>query len=275
MTHSARLPRISVITPSFNQAPYLEATIRSVLGQDYPNLEYIIMDGGSTDGSLEIIRKYADRLAYWVSEPDEGQADAINRGFARATGDILAWLNSDDTYEPGALHAVAEAFREHPGADLVYGEGWYMDITGQRLRPCKFVRHAFPRLYLANKDPILQQAAFWRRALWKRVGPLDTGLNWVFDWDWFIRAHQLGRFHYLPRFLANYRVHPAAKTRQNDIRRRIEQRNITLRYGGWWHPNAIVQQTRIWEAGVPRLLRAPLRLLRRAAEGAFYGRYTT
>ena len=269
------LPIISIITPSYNQASYLEATISSVLEQDYPHIEYLILDGGSTDGSVNLIRKYGNRLAYWESAPDAGQADAINRGFARTTGDILAWLNSDDTYEPGALARVASAFQQYPEADLIYGEGWYMDAVGMRLRPCSFVRPNFPWVYMVNKDPILQQSAFWRRSLWERVGPLDTNLNWVFDWDWFLRAHGVGKFQYIPHFLANYRVHPAAKTRSSAVQRRIEQRRLTCRYGRWWHPNALVQQTRIWSAQAPIFFRPIAKLLQRSAEAIFYARYTS
>jgi glycosyltransferase involved in cell wall biosynthesis len=279
-------PLVTIVTPSYNQAQFLEQTILSVLEQDYPRIEYMILDGGSTDGSVEIIRTYADHLAYWRSEPDAGQADAINRGFSRATGDILAWLNSDDTYEPGALRAVAEAFQESPTARLVYGEGWYIDEAGNRIRPCSFVRHTFTSEYMANKDPILQQGAFLTRELWRDVGPLSTSLNWVFDWDWFLRAHQLTPFHYLPRFLGNYRVHSAAKTRTEDIRRRREHAWITRTYGRWWHPNYLVQRARILAAATktgtgdwPWCLARPVCTVASVpasiAERVFYGMYTT
>lgn len=282
----AELPRISIVTPSYNQARFLEATMRSVLDQGYPDLEYLVMDGGSTDGSVEIIETYQDRLTYWVSEPDQGQADAINRGFTRATGDILAWLNSDDTYEPGTLLAVAEAFARDPGARLVYGEGWYIDEMGNRVRPCRFVREAFRTRHLVNRDPILQQAAFWTRDLWTQVGPLSETLNWVFDWDWFCRAHKLTHFCYLPRFLANYRVHGAAKTRSPDVRRREEQAWITRTYGAWWHPNYLVQRFRIvahraermtgrWPGWLGGPARGVAALPARLTEFLFYGMYTT
>ena len=280
------LPRVSIVTPSFNQAQYLEETMLSVLNQAYPNLEYMVLDGGSTDESVKIIRKYEGRLAYWVSERDNGQADAINRGFGRASGQILAWLNSDDTYEPGAIQAVVDVFQKHPEARLVYGEGWYIDSAGERIRPCSFVRRSYPANYLYNRDPILQQAAFWTRDLWQEVGPLDESLNWVFDWDWFIRAHQRTKFHYLPHFLANYRVHPLAKTRTQDVKRRLEQAWITRTYGAWWHPNYLVQRARILAhrseevtTGWPGWLASPIRALasvpRRVAESLFYRMYTT
>lgn len=280
------LPRISIVTPSYNQASYLEETILSVIGQGYPNLEYIVMDGGSSDGSVDIIRRYEEHLAYWVSKRDGGQCDALNRGLARATGDILAWLNSDDTYEPGALSTVAEIFWGNPATRLAHGEGWYMDDAGVRLRPCKFVRGEFRSSYIANRDPILQQSAFWTRELWEEVGPLNETLHWVFDWDWFIRAHQRSEFHYIPCFLANYRVHPQAKTRSKDIRRRMEQAWITRTYGSWWHPNFLVQKARIQAHRAaaltgrwPRWLGSPVRALAsvpvRVAERAFYGMYTT
>ncbi len=271
------LPRITIVTPSFNQAAYLEAAICSVLEQDYPNLEYIICDGGSTDGSVDIIRRYASHLAHWTSAPDGGPAAAINSGFALASGDLLGWLNADDLYLPGALHAAAEAFAAHPEADLVYGEGWYIDEAGERIEPCRFVRRRFIRRYLVNRDPILQPAAFWRRNLWQQVGPLDTTLRWVFDWEWFIRAYTVGTFHYIPRDLAYYRVQPQALTRTGGLARQLEHGRITRRYGAWWHPNHVVQQTRRWDAvgrrltggrgsAAAALVRLPFSLPRTAAE---------
>lgn len=284
MTQSA--PLVSIITPSFQQAEFLEATIQSVLKQNYPNLEYIIMDGGSTDGSVEIIQRYADRLAYWISEPDRGQVDAINRGFKRSTGSILAWLNSDDTYEPNAINTIVKAFADAPEARLVYGEGWYIHSEGYRIRPCRFVRETFTSTYMVNKDPILQQAAFWKRDLWEDVGQLNEGLNWVFDWEWFIRARQKTEFHYIPQFLANYRVHAQAKTRSNDVHRRVEQAFITKTYGKWWHPNHLVQETRIidhrvaqatqtWPKPMAWLLQKPSQINRWLLEQLFRGTYTT
>jgi glycosyltransferase involved in cell wall biosynthesis len=278
------LPRISVVTPSYNQGAYLEAAIRSVLLQEYPNLEYIIIDGGSTDDSLAIIERYAPWLAGWSSARDDGPAQAINRGLSQATGDVLAWLNSDDLFAPGALWAAAEAFAARPDANLVYGEGWYIDEAGDPIEPCRFVRRSFNRRYLVNRDPILQPAAFWRRSLWEAAGPLDESLRWVFDWEWFIRAHARGRFHYLPRDLAYYRVQPEALTRTGGLPRQLEHGRVTRRYGAWWHPNHVVQQTRRLDVaarratdGLPRWLAAPLRapaaLPRLLAEGLLRGMY--
>ncbi len=140
------LPRVSIVTPSFNQAAFLEETIQSVLSQDYPNLEYIIIDGGSTDGSVEIIEKYADRLAYWVSEKDAGQADGINKGLVRATGEVVAWLNSDDTYLggaietflPGSIRSAVAALQANPDCGLVYGDVLAVDAAGQKLNLARY-----------------------------------------------------------------------------------------------------------------------------------------
>ena len=275
-------PRITVVTPSFNQGRFLEATIRSVLQQEYPNLEYIIMDGGSTDGTLDVIRRYEPWLSGWSSAPDDGPAQAINRGLAQATGDILCWLNADDLYLPGALWAAAEAFTRRPEAALVYGEGWYIDEAGERIEPCRFVRRRFDRRYLVNRDPILQPAAFWRRELWRATGPLDEALRWVFDWEWFIRAHAQGEFVYLPRDLALYRIQPAALTRTGGLPRQLEHGRVTRRYGAWWHPNHLVQQMRRLDAAgrkataaLPRplaaALSAPFALPRLVAEGLLRG----
>lgn len=278
------LPRITVVTPSLNQGRYIENAIRSVLEQGYPNLEYIIRDAGSTDESIEVIERYRRQISHVIIEPDDGPADAINKAFAIATGDILAWLNADDLYLPGTLRAIADAFIAEPQADLIYGEGWYIDEVGERIEPCRFVRRKFERRYLVNKDPILQPAAFWRRSLWVRVGGLDTSLRWVFDWEWFIRAHEVGQFRYLPRNLACYRVQPKALTRTGGLSRQLEHGRITRRYGAWWYPNHIVQQTRRLDAFGQRLignrrqvpatlLSFPFSIPRLAAEWLLHGMY--
>ncbi|MEZ4519010.1 MAG: glycosyltransferase family 2 protein [Chloroflexota bacterium] len=277
-------PTITIVTPSYNQAAYLEETIRSVLLQQYPALEYIIMDGGSTDGSVDIIRHYANHLAYWQSEPDDGQADAINKAFARANGEIMGWLNSDDVYMPGTLSVIGRLFAGQPETQLAYGEGWYIDPAGNRLEPCRFVRRKITDTYLANMDPILQPAAFWRRSLWDATGPLNSSLHWVFDWEWFIRAHKQTNFHYIPKALAYYRVQPQAKTRTGGIERQLEHASVTRHYGAWWHPNNVVQQLRRFEHGTqvitaawPSWLAAPLRGLtagpRVIAERVLHGTY--
>lgn len=278
------IPRITVVTPSLNQGRYIEAAIRSVLDQNYPNLEYIVYDGGSTDETIDVLRRYEHRVSRVIIKPDDGAADALNKGFAIATGDILAWLNADDLYLPGTLHAIVEAFAANPQAGLIYGEGWYIDEAGVRIEPCRFVRRTFNRRYLVNKDTILQPAAFWQRSVWEQTGSLDTSLRWVFDWEWFIRAHERTTFHYLPRALACYRVQPQALTRTGGLARQLEHGRVTRRYGAWWHPNHMVQQTRRWDAVGRRLtgnrsslwatiIRLPFSLPRLAAEWLMHGMY--
>jgi glycosyltransferase involved in cell wall biosynthesis len=205
--------RISVVTPSFNQGRYLEAAIRSVLDQDYQNIEYLVMDGGSTDGSIDIIRRYESRLAHWVSRPDGGQSAAIASGFRRATGDILAWLNSDDVYLPGTLSLVARAFEHSPEADFVYGARRIIDEEGRFIRSYDppTVLHKF---YFAFGQWIPQECAFWRRSLYDRAGGLDTTLGFSLDFSLFIRMWAKGRFKKLDAELGALRDHPATKTQQ-------------------------------------------------------------
>jgi len=165
------LPRITIVTPSFNQAQFLERTIRSVLDQEYPDLEYLVMDGGSTDGSVEIIRRFAERLTYWTSGPDGGQAAAINAGWRMAHGEVLAWLNSDDVFLPGALSAVGHAFQEHPKAVLVYGQTQLVDPDGLLLGT---VGSAYrQRTLLYSHQLIPQPSSFFRRSAVEAVGLLD------------------------------------------------------------------------------------------------------
>ncbi len=224
-------PLVTVVTPSFNQAPYLEATIQSVLAQTYPQVEYIVMDGGSTDGSLAIIQKYADRLAFWASAPDRGQTDAINQGFARANGQILAWLNSDDTYLPNAV-AEAVAFLEaHPEVGLVYGDTNFIDASGQVIGRFNARQTSYARLRRGGVY-IPQQSAFWRADLWRQVGPLDPSFYFAMDYDLWVRLARVSEIYYHPRLWANFRLHGGAKTIAADERCWPEMLRVHRRDGG-------------------------------------------
>ncbi len=222
-------PRITVVTPSFNQAQFLEQTILSVLGQCYPNLEYFVMDGGSGDGSADIIRRYESRLAGWVSERDGGQASAINAGFAQASGDILCWLNSDDYFLPGTLHRIAAHFAgrvKEPG--LVYGGCLCFQEGG------RWAKVARPRAHdsatLAVLDYLVQPSTFWTRALWEKTGTLDATLSFTFDWEWFIRAAQHAPFDLSGEIFSAYRHHEAHKTGSGGTKRREEIVSIAQRH---------------------------------------------
>ena len=224
---------VSIITPSFNQARYLEETIRSVLDQDHPQLEYIIVDGGSTDGSLEIIKKYADRLAWWVSEKDQGQTDAINKGFARAKGEILAWLNSDDTYNPGAISAALAFLQAHPRAGLVYGDTNFIDENGKILGAFPAAQTDYKRLRRGFVH-IPQQAAFFRADIWKQVGPLDPSFYFAMDYDLWVRIASHAPIFYTPQVWANFRLHSEGKTVVADQRCWPEMLRVHYRDGGSW-----------------------------------------
>lgn len=204
-------PRITIVTPSFNQAAYLERTILSVLDQGYPNLEYIIVDGGSTDGSVDIIRRYADRLAWWVSEPDRGQTDALNKGLRRATGEWVAWQNSDDIYYPGAFHDLAAAAAKHPQAGLIIGDMLLIDGHDHRLRDIRYVKPSYKAL-LAEGMLLANQAAFWRRSLQARIGLLDESYHCSFDYEWFLRLAQHAEGIHVDRFWGALRLHGETKT---------------------------------------------------------------
>jgi len=205
------LPLVSIVTPSFNQAPYLEATIQSVLGQGYPRLEYIIVDGGSTDRSLEIIRRYAGRLAHWSSEPDSGQTEAINKGFARAKGEILAWLNSDDLYHPEAVREAVEFLERHPEIGLVYGDADFVSDAGEVVGRFPARQTSLARLRRGYVH-IPQQASFFRASLWRLVGPLDPTFYFAMDYDLWVRIAALSPLAYHRRPWAGFRLHRDAKT---------------------------------------------------------------
>jgi len=203
---------VSVITPSFNQAAYLEQTMLSVLEQDYPQIEYVVVDGGSSDGSLEIIKRHADRLAWWVSEPDEGQTDAINKGFAQATGEIMAYLNSDDLYQPGAVSQAVEYLAAHPEVGMVYGDADFIDSNGKVTGRFHAAQTDYKRLRRGYVH-IPQQAAFFRADLWKQVGPLDPSFQFAMDYDLWVRISALSPIRYVRRPWAAFRLHDQAKTR--------------------------------------------------------------
>lgn len=225
------LPVVSIVTPSYNQAKYLEATIQSVLAQDYPQIEYFVIDGGSDDGSLEIIQRYADRLAGWASEPDQGQTDAINKGFARASGQIMAWLNSDDTYEPGAVTAAAEFLRTHPEVGLVYGDANFIDAAGKVIGKFNAQQTSLKRLQRGGVY-IPQQAAFWRAELWHQVAPLDPSFYFAMDYDLWVRLARVTEIRYTPQLWANFRLHGDAKTIAADERCWPEMLRVHRREGG-------------------------------------------
>ena len=228
---SNALPLVSIVTQSFNQARFLEATLRSVLEQDYARIEYIVIDGGSTDGSQAILRKHAGRLADWVSEPDRGQTDAINKGFARAHGDILAWLNSDDTYEPHAVREAVESFRQFPEAGLIYGDANYINEAGRVTGRFAAAQTDYDRLR-SGTIHIPQQAAFFRADLWRAVGPLDPSFYFAMDYDLWVRLARRAPVKYIPRVWANFRLHAAGKTLVADERCWPEMLRVHYRDGG-------------------------------------------
>ena len=227
------LPLVSIVTPSYDQSRYLENTIQSVLNQDYPNIEYILVDGGSTDGSLEIIRQYSDRLAWWVSEKDRGQTDAINKGFAQAKGDILAWLNSDDTYEPHAISEAVGFLHDSPKVGLVYGDANFIDENGHVIGRFPAAQTSYKRLRRGYVH-IPQQASFWRADLWRKVGPLDPSFYFAMDYDLWVRLAALAPVQYIPRPWANFRLHSQGKTITADDRCWPEMLKVHYRDGGSW-----------------------------------------
>jgi len=209
---TTRFPRISVITPSFNQAAFLERTILSVLEQHYPNLEYIVIDGGSTDGSVDVIRKYEKFLAYWISEPDRGQAHAINKGLKQATGEWVAWQNSDDIYYPGAFKEVALAANRYLKTDLIIGDVNLIDSQDGCLREMRYVRPTYNSVR-AEGMVLTNQAAFWRRALHSRIGWMNESLHYGFDYEWFLRVlRETEHVKHLTGILGGLRMHAGTKT---------------------------------------------------------------
>lgn len=227
------LPKVSIITPSFNQGEFLEASIRSVLEQDYPNIEYILVDGGSKDNSVEIIKKYADKLAWWVSEKDKGHADALNKGFAHATGDILAWLNSDDIYYPHAVSEAVELLKVHSDVGMIYGDADLIDNSGTTVGQFASKQTSYEQM-LRGSVHIPQATTFFRADVWRQIGPLDLSLFFSFDYDLWVRISKVSKLLYVPKRWAQFRIHDAGKTIINDDRCYPDMLRVLEREGGSW-----------------------------------------
>ena len=254
------LPLVSIVIPSFNQASFLEISIRSVLEQDYPNCELILVDGGSNDGSVDIIRRYADRFSWWVSEKDNGHADALNKGFSHAGGEILAWLNSDDTYYPGAISDAVATLHAHPEAGMVYGDADLTDETGKIIghfasRPTDYQK------MLRGSVHIPQATTFFRADLWKQVGPLSLTLFYAFDYDLWVRLAKVSELLYIPHKWAAFRLHSEGKSLLNDDRCYPDMLKVYARERGgglsWIYLRATIR--RLTYAWLPLRLRIFLR----------------
>jgi glycosyltransferase involved in cell wall biosynthesis len=233
--HKEKMPTdavsFAIVTPSLNHAKYLAATIDSVLGQNYPRLSYTVQDGGSSDNTLDILQAYGGRLT-WRSERDGGQTQAINSAFATCEGDIMAYLNSDDTLLPGTLAYVARVFQRRPDIDIVYGHRIFIDRDGMEVGRAVLPRHDRKAIHWADYIP--QETMFWRCRVWDTVGKFDESFEYALDWDFILRAQQAGfKFLRVPRFLACFRVHDDQKTSLNYDRGREEMQRLRNRYIGY------------------------------------------
>jgi glycosyltransferase involved in cell wall biosynthesis len=285
---STPLPRVSLVTPSLNQGKFIRATIESVLSQGYPDLDYRVQDGSSTDSTLGVLKEYEGRVPF-VSEKDAGQADAINKGLSRAAGEVIGYLNSDDVLRPGALAAVGEAFAADPELLFVWGRAAYIDEEGNTVSPYLARPDAIERL--ADACFIAQPAAFFRRKVWEEIGPFDTSLHHTMDYDYWLRIaarYPASRTRFLDRELAGCRMHADAKTVAGWGRALDEIMDLVKRRTGyvslWWcvakwdylidgRSQATDPHTVPWRAYPPAilefLLRNPARLWARGLGGAF------
>jgi len=203
-------PQIAIVTPSYNQAKFLRSTIESLLNQNYPRLHYFVQDGGSTDDSRKILSSYGSKLS-WQSEPDAGQSNAINKGFTHASGEIMAYLNSDDVLLPGTLAYVAEAFLTYSDVDVIYGHRIYIDENGFEIG--RWLTPSHDSTAIKWSDIIPQETMFWRRRVWDAIGPFDESFRFALDWDFILRAQAAGfKFKRVPRFIGCFRVHDQQKT---------------------------------------------------------------
>lgn len=228
---------ITIVTPSLNQGRYLPEAVGSVLMQDYPSIEYLVLDGGSTDGTIEYLRSLPDRVR-WRSQPDGGQVAAILEGFNLGRGHLLAWLNADDVLAAGAIRRAVDAFDADPSLDLVYGRADFIDSAGARIGPCSHVGPFDAGRLLRDLDFIAQPAAFFSRAAFEAVGGLDAGLLYCFDYDLWLRLADRGHVRFLDELLALVRVHPETKTARGGVTRLTEIERMVARHGGHRLPQA-------------------------------------
>jgi len=222
-------PKISIVTPSYNQVNFIERTILSVLNQNYPNFEYIIIDGGSNDGSIEIIKKYEKYLTYWISEKDNGQADAINKGLRRTKGKIVAYLNSDDIYCQGTFVKVANYFCKYPNRDIIYGDYLIIDSQDNVIKCKKEIAFDY-NILLYCFSYIPQPTVFFKREIFEKIGLFDTQLNCTMDFDYWVRVSRKNKIYYIPESLAAYRIHGSSKTWTQRSAFREENLLIRKRY---------------------------------------------
>jgi len=249
------LPWVTLVTPSYNARPYLRAAIDSVLGQDYPHIEYLVMDGGSTDGTLELLTAFGDRVR-WVSEPDAGQADAIARGFEQTSGTILGWLNADDVLKPGAVRAAVAALQTHPHAALVYGNADFIDAQGDTIGPCTVVEPYSRHRLLHYGDYIVQPAALFTRPAYAAVGGLDRSLHWAMDWDLWLRLARHYEVVAVEAELASYRWLGSNKTAEGGFERLKEVEAVARRHGCNGLPAYFrLERARLYAAQARRALR--------------------
>jgi glycosyltransferase involved in cell wall biosynthesis len=230
------LPSISIITPSFNQATFIERTIESVLGQNYPDLEYLVIDGGSTDGTVEILEKYSDRI-HWVSESDDGQSDAINKGLRIAQGEVVAFLNSDDTYEDGSLLRVGKFFAENPDLMWAYGKCRIINLDDFEIRkPITWYKNLLLRRYsyrkLLGENFISQPATFWRRSVHKEVGYFDEDEHFVMDYEFWLRLGRRYHAGVINAYLANFRMYENSKSGSLDNPQFEDELRVARQYAG-------------------------------------------
>jgi glycosyltransferase involved in cell wall biosynthesis len=224
-------PLVSIVTPSYNQGEFIADAIDSVLSQDYPRIEYIVMDGGSTDATLDVLRGYGDRVR-WKSGRDAGQSDAISKGFLDTSGKYIAWLNSDDRYMPGAISAAVDELEANPAAAFVYGMGEFIDRAGSLIGPCEQIEPwDFERL-LGTLDFVLQPATLFRHQVYLEIGGIDTSLNYVMDYDLWLRFGSKYPVRFLPRVLAQARVYGETKTNTGGLPRLQELERVVRRNGG-------------------------------------------